>query len=302
MKTSSKNKTTLPFGAQVARLLHRAPITFHVRGPLFHWLAKTGMFQVTRIFPDGMKLALDIEDKVQMEIFLRGFWEKQQLSIVRSLMRDGDSFIDIGAHCGSFAAPIAYQFRNSKVLAFEPNPHIRKLLLKTRQINNLENLLVDARALSDDEKLMDFYVSSGATDSLAGLRSRERTPNKINVQTTTLMKALSQYQIVHARIMKMDIEGAEGVVLPSSQKILMSNSIDSLLLELHVDLIEGFGCKAEDIIQLLMTANFALYHFTNSELQPLPDNWRRYVDGSNTIHILCLKKGSIETDRLPKVT
>jgi FkbM family methyltransferase len=299
---AQKNKlSNTPFGVKLSYFLHQARITYYLRNPLLHLLAKTGIFHVVKNLPNGLKLSLNVDDKVQLELYRRGFWEQQQLDLVQKLMENGDIFVDIGAHCGSFAAPIAYEFKRARVLAFEPNPHIYQLLVETKMIGNLENLLLDNHAISNDEENMFFYVSSGATDSLAGFHPRERAHQLITVQTITLQKALSENDISHIRVMKIDIEGAEGLVLPANRELLRSELVDTILLELHVDLIENFGQTAEDIIELLKFSQFEIFYCKSLPVQLLPADWRKLVDGSNTIHILGIKKECMKSGALPKV-
>jgi FkbM family methyltransferase len=294
-------KLDAPFGVKVSHSLHRMPITHYVRTPVLYCLSKTGIFRVVKTFPNGLKLALDVADKIQLDIYRRGFWEKHELTIAERLMQNGQFFVDVGAHCGSFAMPIANEFRTAKVLAFEPNPHLQYLLLQTQKLNHLDNFILDERALSNDCGPMDFYVSYGANDALAGLNPRSGASKHIEIQATTLQKALLEHQISRLRLLKIDIEGAEGIVLPASQELLAAGVIEAILLELHVDLIKKYGQTGENIIQLLHRNNYKLYQCHSLPLQDLPSNWRPLVDGSQTIHILAINQSSIGSGTLPKI-
>jgi hypothetical protein len=118
---------------------------------------------------------------------------------------------------------------------------------------------------------------------------------------TTLQNALREHHITSLRVLKMDIEGAEGIVLPKSQDILQSGMIEVLLLELHVDLIQGFGRTGDDIIRLLQNSNYGLYLCHGTPLREMPEDWKTLVDGSGTIHILALHKRSMESGKLPRI-
>src|SRR5260370_1106652 len=54
-----------------------------------------------------------------------GSFEFREQAFLWSFLREGDTFLDIGAHCGLFSALASHVIgQDGRVLAFEPNPDI----------------------------------------------------------------------------------------------------------------------------------------------------------------------------------
>src|SRR5258705_1290706 len=76
-----------------------------------------------------------------------GSFEFREQAFLWSFLREGDTFLDIGAHCGLFSA-LASQVMGDggKILAFEPNPDVLPFLMTNTQRDRVE---IHAVALSD---------------------------------------------------------------------------------------------------------------------------------------------------------
>jgi FkbM family methyltransferase len=287
-------------GLRIASLLHRIRMTHHVRTPLLRAAATTGIFRMTRPLESGLRLVLEVDDKVQLEICRKGTWERGYLELAFALLRPGDVFVDVGAHCGYFAASVAHGRRECRVLAFEPNPRVRRLLEATRDLNRLDNLTVDDRAVSDSSRDMDFWVSPGAYHSLGSLLPRSRANRRTVIRGVALADALREHEIREVRVLMLDIEGAEALVLPSSAPLLREGAVHALMLELHVDLVEQCGKSAEALLAVLEECGFRVYNIRPSSLTPLGADWRGQVGGSRTIHIAGLHRSVFPADVVPE--
>lgn len=279
----------LPAGVRLSKALHFTRMSYHLRYPLLRAFGRLGLFKVNRKLPSGLQLVLDVEDKVQLQIYRNGSWEGDQLPIMKNILRAGDVFADAGAHCGLFAANIAYDQRSVKVLAFEPNPRLVQLLRATKDMNRLANLEIVEHALSDQVAELDFYVSTGAADSLAGLKPRRRASERIKVKAIPLGAALRDRGIDAVRLLKMDIEGAEAIVLPACRDLFEAGVIEAILLELHVDLVSAYGGTADDLLRLLGDY-YTMLRCAGAQVVPLESDWRAHIEPSNCIHVLALHR------------
>src|SRR2546426_5723182 len=134
----------------IARLLHRAHITYPVRNVLFGLLKRWTSFDEVKNYPSGLKLCVDLTDYIGFRIWERGVWERRVIALARTLLRNGGVFIDIGSHCGYFATSIAHEYpRTVRAIGFEPNQRVARLARRNVELNSLQNLVFDSRAVSN---------------------------------------------------------------------------------------------------------------------------------------------------------
>lgn len=148
------------------------------------------------------------------------------LSAAAKYARDARSVWDIGANCGVFtfaaahvAAPAAF------ILAVEADPFLAGLLQKSARLSANEKLCVNVlcAAVSDRQDIATFLVASRGRSSnsleVAGHRSEAAgTRYSQHVPTTTLDHLLVHFP--KPDVVKIDVEGAEGMVLEGANSLL----------------------------------------------------------------------------------
>ncbi len=80
---------------------------------------------------------------------------------LRSLVRpfDGDLFVDVGAHVGTWAVRATRTFR--QVVAIEPHPVFNRILRTTVAMNGLRNIAVVSATLSNEASEMGISTMNG---------------------------------------------------------------------------------------------------------------------------------------------
>ncbi len=154
-------------------------------------LAQAGHFE-GRVFRGVHGILWDastLPDIMTRSMFWSGSYQDDVLACFRLAIRPGDVVFDIGAHYGLmtvFASKLAGGA--GKVVAFEPSPRNRQVLLHHCQINNCRNVTVEGVGLLDKPGEFDFYMTtrnswnSSFDASFAGLQSHD----KITVSADTL--------------------------------------------------------------------------------------------------------------------
>lgn len=124
--------------------------------------------------------------------------------------RKDSIMIDVGAHHGSACAP--FQEMGWKIFAFEPNPSNRSKLVS--RFGSSENVLIDSRAVSDQEsENVDFYVSDVSTGISGMLAFHESHEQKGTVDVTTIKSIVEENNIRKINFLKIDVEGYDFSVL-----------------------------------------------------------------------------------------
>jgi FkbM family methyltransferase len=157
----------------------------------------------------------------------------------------GHEFWDVGANTGYYALMLAKNF--DRVRAFEPNPGAVELLSRKVVRKRIQNVRIIPVALSDSIGKSRLYLHTevrektiGSSNSLIPSSNAERRGNDdrrdispvrfVEVQTDTVDHLLGNERI---DLMKIDVEGAEFMVLDGATKTLTEGRIANLMIELH---------------------------------------------------------------------
>jgi FkbM family methyltransferase len=163
---------------------------------------------------DGFRMTVAPEwNLINKGIALCRDYEPHITGHLRELLTPGKVFIDIGANIGYYSLLAAA--KGAIVYAFEPNARNLWLLRKNAHDNDLE-IAIFPYALADSERLVIYTPLRGngqISDLLDSLPSEEQEV----LRSATLDQALNG---IRPDIVKIDVEGAEGLVLQGAQKTL----------------------------------------------------------------------------------
>ena len=135
---------------------------------------------------------------------------------LRSLVQpfDGELFVDVGAHIGTWAVRATRTFR--AVVAFEPNVETNRILRTTVKMNGLNNISVYRTALSNISR--ERIVST--RNWMSGKKGEFRVP----------VRTLDSFKLKPS-LLKIDTEGDEFPVLQGAIETL--NGRPRVLVETH---------------------------------------------------------------------
>lgn len=165
-------------------------------------------------------------------LMLDGFWEMWATEFLARCIRPGMRVFDLGANHGYFTLLAADLVGpEGKVLAFEPNPALHKLLRRNVDVNGFtDRVTLDSRALwKKSGKVMTFTVPEEEP------KNGRITPAKLqgaqfrNFPVTSF--ALDDLADQKVDFIKADIEGAEEEMWTGMQKLLAKNPDVIFLLE-----------------------------------------------------------------------
>ena len=143
----------------------------------------------------------------------------------------GKVFIDIGAHVGRYSILLSKNFE--KIIAIEPDPYNFSYLVKHIYINKLENKILPINvALADKISFMKLYLSEKGE----GKHSLFVPKGKYTfVLTLPLDFIIEKLEILPEDIslIKIDVEGAEYIVLKGMEKILREGNPIIVIEILH---------------------------------------------------------------------
>jgi FkbM family methyltransferase len=172
---------------------------------------------------------------------------------VRSLLRKGDTFLDVGANHGSYsliAAPVVGA--EGVVLAFEPQPRLAMLLRRSFQANGFRHAEVLEVACSDSDGQATFFVShtasgtGGLYEGFSGGAKRKR----FNVALCRLDDRLAGRALPGRVLLKLDVEGSELSVIRGAASFLRERR-PLIVLELNPSSAKAAGYDVRDLLRTL---------------------------------------------------
>jgi FkbM family methyltransferase len=178
-----------------------------------------------------------------------------------SRLRPGDCVWDIGANIGTWAIAAAINVGDGgAVYAFEPEPRLARYLGKTARVNRLSHLKVMQYALGEVESVGELYTGVGDL-SVNSIRPRtdgllvESKGVRIDIRSPVKLVSDGGFRLPDA--MKIDVEGAEGLVLKGCSSDVLSRC-HTLIVEVHPLLLPNMECTVEQIRDLLAEQDFEI--------------------------------------------
>lgn len=163
------------------------------------------------------------------------------------LIDSNDIVVDIGANIGIFSILAANQ-TNNLIYAFEPVPENVKLLKKNIRANGLKNVNVNEIAVCSSPGPKKLYLNNNAGGhSLFDHNKSEPLKNCLTIAATTLQDILDRNNLARVNFLKIDCEGAEGVILKSTAREYLQK-IEQIALEFHDNVSVLNHCQIQDIL------------------------------------------------------
>jgi FkbM family methyltransferase len=208
----------------------------------------------------AVRLLLDLSDHVIGLNILRGKYERDEIRFVRSLLDPGDVAIDAGAHIGFFTIQMAAMVGSEgRVYAFEPFGANANLLEQSVVENQFRDRVVFRRAAvgaASGTATLTFPVETLNSGGAYLLRPGT-APLAGNQKTEVPVVALDTLELRRpVRFIKMDVEGAEPLVVRGAQRILKEDR-PVILSELHpTQLDRASGVTADEFLAQMKTLGY----------------------------------------------
>ena len=158
-----------------------------------------------------------------------GQWESSTLNVITKNLSKGDIYIDIGAWIGPTV--LAAASTGCTVYAYEPDPVAFAELSANIVANKIDNITLNNVALFDRHGEMSF--GSGRGDSLGdSISSLMNGQGSIQVPVRDVANESAQEFFKKCKLLKIDVEGAEYVIMPRMADYLNQHK-PGLLLSIH---------------------------------------------------------------------
>jgi FkbM family methyltransferase len=248
---------------------------------------------------DGSAMILNLRGRDGWRLFTgsleRGDDWYEDYRCFRDEIHPGDTVVDLGAFVGVWTLTAARLCGPSgRVIAFEPLPIYHRQVAANVVLNGYSYVTVEHSVVGDQDGSVEIPNSIHMVRALAkdgdhgnnGNRT-EHAPTKsmLRVPSCRLDTYFTAHDLKQPQLVKMDVEGAEGLVLDGMATLLKGPGAPTLIVEIHPDYLESIGQSAEEILQRLLDLGYKVFHI------------KGFRGGYRLVPITSIKNFSVPRDR-----
>ncbi len=148
-------------------------------------------------------------------LFTPQYFDLEEREFIKSHMKPDFHFVDIGANIGGYSLFVAASApAGAKILALEPQPDIFQRLSYNISLNPFGSIKAIACAVADkDGELTLFVDPNNRGESSVKIVSGDRGVGNIRVPAKRLTTLLKEEGFTRIDAIKLDVEGAEDLIL-----------------------------------------------------------------------------------------
>ncbi|MFF4474804.1 FkbM family methyltransferase [Streptomyces sp. NPDC001599] len=216
--------------------------------------------------PSGGRFAVDTQDLIQRYLYLFGAWEPHLTAWLRRRLRPGDAFVDVGANIGVFSVLAARLVGDTgRVVAIEASPDVHRRLVENARLNALGNIRALNAAVSDRTRTLTFALASSRNTGANSIVPYDGpVESSFRTEARPLPELLDTAEIATARVIKIDVEGAEGSVVRGLAPMLGALRPDAeITVEVAPERMARLGDRVDDLLAVMRDAGFHVYRLAN---------------------------------------
>lgn len=206
--------------------------------------------------------------------------EPEVSALIEHFVTSGDVVIDVGANIGAISL-LAASKRPKQVFAFEPDSRVYPYLVENIHINKLENVIRTYPIALSNKNGRVTFTHSGTTETSHITHSSEAGKS---VKTQTLDTFFIEQKLKRVQLAKIDVEGAEMMVLQGAKKVLREQRIECLSLELNAGNYQ-YETSHKEIIDFLQSSGYKILLFSQGKFTKMED----FPSQDETINLIAVK-------------
>ena len=180
----------------------------------------------------GVCLDLVPTDVAHGPIAWTGVYELVLSRRLHALARSGGLLVDVGANYGYFTCLWASASPRNRVVAFEASPRNTDGLRRNVEANGFgEQVEVESRAVGSETGQMTFRLGPPGQTGWGHLRRDAQDPGDAVVEVVRLDDVCRERGIGHVDVLKIDVEGADALVLEGAERLLAERRVGAVFFE-----------------------------------------------------------------------
>ena len=267
--------------------MKKKSIIIRLRRKLFRFLYGKGSPRLIQIRYGRLKLKI-MSDSPMAELLFSGVgFEEREMKYINSITKPGDIVMDVGANVGIYTLFFSNLVgMTGHVWSFEPSPLAVSILRENVAMNFLKNVSVVEKLLADKIGPIEFYIFDNTGDVYNSIGASERPVEEIKASKAIIMKSYTldafadENKIKKINIIKIDVEGAEELVLRGGVGLLEKSDKLIVLSELYEPSLTQCGCSVESLVSFMRSIGFSCWEIKeNGSLR----GWEKYHGGTSYV-------------------
>lgn len=231
-------------------------------------LPKPGIYKI-----NGVSFNFDFNFSHKIKKMYFGTFQPIISEIIKKYLREGDTFIDVGANIGYFSligAGIVGQ--SGQVHSFEPVPEYFIKLDNFAKINKNYRIKTNKLALGDKKESLEIFIKGGkdiGNNTFFPELLDGREQEKVSVSVVRLDEYIKENNLNNIKLIKIDVEGFEFSVLKGLSKYFSECSVKKeypvIVCEIVPEIYPKLGCKLKDLFDYMAQFSYYPFNVLNTE-------------------------------------
>ncbi len=196
-------------------------------------------------------------------------YEPQMSKLVSNLLKNGDVFVDVGGNEGYFTA-LASRV-GAKVFCIEPQSRLLPVIAKNLEENKCKEVTISHLGFSETAGTTEIFLRPTTnTGSSSFFQSSKFSSTKETIKTVSMDSYFAVNKIEKVRLMKIDCEGAEGLVMKGAREVFKNKKVEILAMEYHPQVLSQEDISEIDLF--LKECGYLLVNLHDQILYCLPEH------------------------------
>lgn len=230
-----------------------------------------GMLEIRKARINGYEMFVLVNEDVGRAIKYFHKYEKAETEFITSAIEQGGKvYIDVGANIGYFTLLLASMAKDAVVHSFEPIPTNFHILALNVEMNQFRNVVLNNRAVGSEKRFSsEFSVAQDSAYSSFRDTKRKVEIDRIEVSVITLDEYIYEKGIGKVDFIKIDVEGAEKMVLDGAKRLLRDKNRHPrmMMIELYDDNLKHYSTSIGDIVKSLDSVGYKPFIAENGSLK-----------------------------------
>ena len=215
-------------------------------------------------------MKLSVKDWVQNNLFIYGYYEKNETDYWLKRSKNAKIIVDIGANVGyySLIASKNVQRNKGRIYAFEPVSKTFSRLSENILLNKIDCISHYQKAVSNENSSIKINVGNDQNWGMSSINFHEHLSSETEIiSCETLDNFCKSANIAQVDLIKIDVEGAEYNVLKGMQKTIEDHKPE-VLIEVLDQHLNKQNVSSNDVFNFFWERGYRSYRIVeNGELQ-----------------------------------
>ncbi len=189
----------------------------------------------------------------------QGIYDALLLRLIRSFLKPGTTFFDIGTNIGLISVPVLTDKNfGGRVISVEPTPEVLQYLRQTRSGSKFnDRWTLFECAIADFNGEVDFSVKPELDTAYYGVSAKDGSDRSIRVACKTLDEIWEQSGKPVISVIKIDIEGFDFYALKGGTRAIAQNR-PVIFIEWYGPYISKYGVGHADLLNWCRTMGYRI--------------------------------------------